>query len=178
MFIVIGSADQEKEYCDVAHMSANEVVKTESTENVPSHITRCVREHAVSTWLESSRVIRLDALKSSNRASARMVARRFGMRQPTTYLVGDDVLVRTVGMQVGKRAKRNFRRLKCYPGTVIEINESKFRYKVSYETSDGEKEGWFSVNDITSGCRRDEIRRNEDAYRRGNNCICMTHFLY
>ena len=69
-----------------------------------------VRIHCVAEWLETCRLLREAALKSTNKAASRMIASRLGMRIPTEYRVGDEVLVRLPDIRPGRLRKQKYHR--------------------------------------------------------------------
>ena len=88
-----------------------------------------VRSHCVATWLETCRLIREAALKSTNKAASKTIARRLGMRVPTEYKVGDDVFVRFPAMRTGRRRKKQYHRfITSVPGKVVEAQPDQSRH--------------------------------------------------
>ena len=78
-----------------------------------------IRSHCVATWTKSCKLIRDAALKSSNKAAARMIARHLNARTPTEYHVNDEVLVRFPDIRPGRRRKQKYNRLiTCLQGKV------------------------------------------------------------
>ena len=110
-----------------------------------------VRSHCVAEWLETCRLLREASLKSTNKAASRMIARRLGMRIPTEYRVGDEVLVRLPNIRPGRRRKQKYHRLiTSLQGKVVEVNPQQYRYRVEYQSHGGQSSRWFSVTDVTS----------------------------
>ena len=53
-----------------------------------------------------------------------MIARKLGMRVSTQYDVGDEVLVRFLGMRPGRRRKQKYHRLlSCLPGRFTQSDQ-------------------------------------------------------
>ena len=110
-----------------------------------------VRSHCVATWLETCRLLREAALKSTNKAASKMIGRRLGLRVPTEYKVGDDVLVLFPAIRPGRRRKQQYHRfITSVPGRVVAAQPDQYRYRVEFHHQWKSTTKWLSVTDITS----------------------------
>ena len=112
-----------------------------------------IRSHCVAkTLMESCKLIRDAALKSSNKAAARMIARRLKARTPTEYHVDDEVLVRffqTFVQAVGETKLSQVDNL-CTRQSNCR-GPRNYKYRVEFTTADGRNNNWwFTVTDVTS----------------------------
>ena len=105
-----------------------------------------------------------------------MVARRLGMRAPTTYVVGDEVLVRLPRMKPGKRRKKQYRFIHSVRGKITDVDRTKYRYKVSLESDEAFQDQWFSVSDITSCTREEEALRHKTRSGSGKKFYSIESF--
>ena len=134
---------------------------------------RCVRERS-SAKLQSPKsadyaqnkkkldMIRSRAKKASNVWDKRYINRRMKNNPPSTYELGENVLIRYPFSRTSKAApKRRF----VTTAKVLKRNLKNYRYKVSYrhpETGD-KNTSWISVEDITSETVEKENRKREEA---------------
>ena len=164
----------QNESNDVSEKVTENIEEEETFSEFYFHDSRKVH-HCIATWIESCRLIPEAAMKSSNKAAAKMIARKLGVRIPTEYFVGDEVLVRLPDIRPGRRRKQKFfRLLTSLRGHVIEADPNRYRYRVEYDSSDGPSNRWFSVNDITSPTMQTERERNTS---RASKCL-MYSYVY
>ncbi len=110
-------------------------------------------------------MIREAALKSTNKAASKMIARRLGMRVPTEYKVGDDVLVRFPAMRPSRRRKKQYHRfITSGPGKVVEAQLDQYRHQVEFHHQGSSTTKLFSVTDVTSRSLSLEKSRNTGQY--------------
>ena len=110
--------------------------------------------------IQQFKKIRNKARKASNIWGMRYIERRMKNNPPSTYPVGETVLVRFPFSRTSKSApKRRY----VIQAKVIKRNLKLHRYKVTYEHPQirDKRSSWVSVEDITSLTADEEKKRNK-----------------